>query len=88
MKDVREGRTIPVPKHLRDAHYKGSKRLGHGEEYKYPHDYEGGVVDQDYLGVDKTYYVPTDHGHEATIRRRMNEWKARTSDGNPPTTGE
>src|SRR5437868_14093378 len=49
MEDVREGRTIPVPKHLKDTHYLGSKRLGHGEGYKYAHDFAGGVVDQDYL---------------------------------------
>ncbi len=67
-KDVREGRTVPVPKHLRDSHYRGSGRLGHGEGYKYAHDYEGGFVEQDYLGVDKTYYTPTDRGHEAVIR--------------------
>jgi putative ATPase len=41
MADVREGRTLPVPKHLRDSHYSGSARLGHGENYKYPHDYPG-----------------------------------------------
>jgi putative ATPase len=65
-KDVREGRTIPVPRHLRDTHYPGAKRLGH-EGYKYAHDHEGGFVQQDYLGVDKTYYFPTDRGYEATI---------------------
>jgi putative ATPase len=66
MKDVREGRTLPVPRHLRDTHYKGSARLGH-KGYQYAHDFDGGYVDQDYLGVDKTYYVPTDRGYEATI---------------------
>jgi putative ATPase len=65
-KDVREGRTIPVPRHLRDTHYAGSKRLGH-TGYQYAHDHEGGFVQQDYLGVDKTYYSPTDRGYEATI---------------------
>ena len=71
MKDVREGRTLPVPKHLKDTHYKGSKRLGHGEGYQYAHDHEGGYVDQDYLGVDKTYYTPTDRGFEKEIARRL-----------------
>lgn len=71
MKDVREGRTIPVPVHLRDSHYKGSKRLGHGQGYKYAHDYEGGYVVQDYLGVDKVYYEPTTHGLEAQIAQRL-----------------
>ena len=71
MKDVREGRTLPVPKHLRDKHYAGAAKLGHGEGYKYAHDHEGGYVEQDYLGVDKTYYTPTDRGFEAEITRRL-----------------
>jgi putative ATPase len=71
MADVREGRTIPVPRHLRDTHYQGSKRLGHGEGYQYAHDHEGGYVKQDYLGVDKHYYTPTDRGFEAEIARRL-----------------
>ena len=75
MEDVRENRTVPVPKHLRDANYPGAKRFGHGEGYKYAHDYEGGVAPQDYLGVDKTYYEPTDHGREAKIRERLDELK-------------
>jgi putative ATPase len=75
MSDVREGRTLPVPKHLKDTHYKGSKRLGHGEGYKYAHDFAGGHVEQDYLGVDKTYYIPTDRGYEAEIQRRAAERK-------------
>ena len=61
MGDVENNRTVPVPRHLRDAHYKGAKALGH-EGYKYAHDYEGGYVPQEYLGVDKSYYRPTDRG--------------------------
>ena len=75
MKDVREGRTLPVPRHLRDTHYKGSARLGH-KGYQYAHNFEGGYVDQDYLGVDKTYYVPTDRGYEATIADYLRRIKA------------
>jgi putative ATPase len=75
MKDVREGRTIPVPKHIRDTHYRGSKRLGHGEGYKYAHDFEKGVADQDYLGVDKKYYDPTDRGFEAELQRRLEKFR-------------
>jgi len=71
MADVREGRTLPVPKHLKDTHYKGSKRLGHGEGYQYAHDHEGGYVKQDYLGVEKTYYTPTDRGYEGEIAKRQ-----------------
>ncbi|HEU0181861.1 MAG TPA: replication-associated recombination protein A, partial [Agromyces mariniharenae] len=47
--DVREGRAGRVPKHLRDAHYPGAKRLGHGKGYVYPHDDAIGVVAQEYL---------------------------------------
>jgi putative ATPase len=71
MKDVKEQRTIPVPKHLRDTHYDGAKRLGHGEGYQYPNEFDGGHVQQEYLGVDKTYYQPTDRGLEAELRRRL-----------------
>jgi putative ATPase len=77
MTDVREGRTIPVPVHLKDTHYQGSKRLGHGQGYQYPHDFEGGVIGQDYLGVDVIYYTPTDRGYEAEIKRRLDEWRKR-----------
>jgi len=75
MDDVREGRTIPVPKHLRDTHYKAAKRLGHGEGYRYPHDHADGVIEQDYLGVSNVYYAPTDRGYEATIKQRLQQWK-------------
>jgi putative ATPase len=82
--DVKEGRTIPVPRHLRDGHYSGSKRLGSGVGYKYAHDYPGGYVDQDYLGVDKTYYTPTDRGYEAKILQRMKELRANDITLPPP----
>jgi putative ATPase len=80
MTDVREGRTLPVPKHLKDTHYKGSKRLGHGEGYKYAHDFAGGHVEQDYLGVDKTYYTPTDRGYEAEIQKRIAAMKTKPAE--------
>ena len=78
--DVREGRLLPVPVHLRDSHYAGSKRLGHGEGYQYAHDAPEGVAAQDYLGVEREYYRPTDRGFErelgerlAAIRKRLRE---------------
>jgi putative ATPase len=77
MSDVREGRTLPVPRHLKDTHYGGSARLGHGKGYKYAHDFEGGFVEQDYLGVDIIYYEPTDRGYEAEIRQRMESLRNR-----------
>jgi putative ATPase len=80
MSDVREGRTLPVPKHLKDTHYQGSKRLGHGEGYQYAHDHPGGYVKQDYLGVEKQYYTPTDRGYEQQITQRMDDLKKEQSE--------
>ena len=85
MKDVREGRTLPVPRHLRDTHYKQAARLGHGEGYKYAHDYPGGHVQQDYLGVDKTYYTPTDRGYEVKIAQRLAQWRSAATPPPPET---
>jgi putative ATPase len=73
--DVRNGRTLPVPLHLRDASYKGSKEFGHGENYQYSHDFEGGYVEQEYLPEKRTYYEPTDRGYEAVIRKQMESLK-------------
>lgn len=67
MADVKHQRTVPVPKHLRSGAYAGAKNLGHGNDYQYAHNSEAGFVDQDYLGVDKTYYQPTDRGYEKRI---------------------
>ncbi|MFT5497349.1 MAG: putative ATPase, partial [Kiritimatiellia bacterium] len=66
-RDIEAGRTLPVPKHLRDGHYKGAKELGH-EGYRYAHDGPGHFVDQEYMPTDAVYYVPTDQGYEETIR--------------------
>jgi putative ATPase len=77
VKDVKEGRTLPVPKHLKDSHYRGAKQFGHGTGYQYAHDGEGGWVDQEYVPADVTYYEPTDRGFEATIRERMAEIEKR-----------
>ena len=73
--DVESGRTLPVPKHLRDGSYKGAKRLGHGEGYVYPHDHPDHFVPQDYLGVEKLYYQPTDQGVEKKIKERLDKWR-------------
>ena len=75
--DVRTKRVLPVPTHLRDGHYSGAKRLGHGEGYQYAHDAPEGWVDQDYLGVERTYYQPVDRGFEAELKRRVEEQRAR-----------
>ena len=73
--DIEAGRTLEVPAHLKDTHYKGSERLGHGKDYKYAHDFEGHVVAQDYLPVAKKYYEPGDQGFEVRVKERMEKWK-------------
>ena len=76
LEDVKSGRTLPVPEHLRDAHYKGAERLGHGKGYEYAHDHPGHFVAQDYLGADKIYYEPTEQGVEKKIKERVEKWRA------------
>ena len=76
LEDVKSGRTLAVPEHLRDASYKGAKQLGHGEGYQYAHDFEGHYVPQDYLGANKRYYEPTDQGVEKKIKERLEKWRA------------
>jgi len=75
LEDVRSGRTLAVPDHLKDAHYSGAKKLGHGEGYKYAHNYEGGVVAQDFLGADRKFYEPGERGTEQKIRDRIDYWR-------------
>jgi putative ATPase len=75
--DVRTHTPEPVPAHLRDSSYPGAVRLGHGQGYRYPHDYPGGFVEQDYLPEGlrgRVYYEPTDRGLEATLRQRLQNW--------------
>jgi putative ATPase len=75
--DVRTHTPEPVPAHLRDSSYPGAVRLGHGQGYRYPHDYPGGFVEQDYLPEGlrgRVYYEPTDRGFEATLRQRLQNW--------------
>ena len=71
--DVRAGKIGPVPSHLRDAHYQGSKKLGHGKGYRYAHDEPYGVAEQQYAPdqlVDTQYYRPTALGAEASVKER------------------
>jgi len=71
--DVRAGNFGRVPKHLRDAHYQGAKRLGHGKGYRYPHDDDLGVLEQQYLPDElrnTVYYRPTEHGNERDVSAR------------------
>ncbi|GGT23365.1 replication-associated recombination protein A [Nonomuraea spiralis] len=71
--DVRKGLIGQVPGHLRDAHYPGAAKLGHGDGYKYPHDFDHGLVRQDYAPEqvrERRYYEPTRHGAEAPVADR------------------
>ncbi|MEX5633926.1 replication-associated recombination protein A [Parafrankia sp. FMc2] len=72
--DVRAGRLGPVPSHLRDAHYRGATRLGHGAGYQYPHDHPEGVVRQQYAPdvlARSDYYRPSEHGFERRAADRV-----------------
>ena len=83
LEDVKNGRTLPVPKHLRDGHYKGAKTFGNGDGYLYPHDYEDGFVPQRCLpdGDGRIYYEPTTHGLEARIKERLDHLRKQYTDG-------
>ena len=65
-----------MPNHLRDTHYRGAERLGHGEDYRYAHDFDGAYVAQDYGVPRGKYYRPSGRGHEAAIKRRLEELDA------------
>ncbi|MGN1369380.1 MAG: replication-associated recombination protein A [Aristaeellaceae bacterium] len=74
MADAEKGGYGPVPIHLRDTHYQGHQRIGSGDGYKYPHDFPGHWVRQEYMPPEvkgKKYYRPTEMGHEATILKNQ-----------------
>ena len=75
---VQAGGLVEVPAHLRDASYASAKKIGHGSEYQYSHDYPGGWVDQQYLPdrwKDATFYDASPYGHEASLAE---SWRSRT----------
>ncbi|MEO5876257.1 MAG: replication-associated recombination protein A [Streptosporangiaceae bacterium] len=79
MADVQRGLVGAVPSHLRDAHYRGADKLGHGKAYQYAHDHPGGVVGQQYAPDvlrDKVYYRPTRHGQEARFSEVLERIRA------------
>jgi putative ATPase len=73
--DVRSGRTLAVPEHLRDASYQGARQLGRGSGYQYSHDSPEGRVDQQYITEERRYYMPVNRGFEAEILKRLEEWR-------------
>lgn len=83
--EVRNQTAVPVPRHLRDAHYPGAQQLGHGSGYQYPHATETGWVEQEYLGVDRTFYVPSPRGAEAEWARRLAQLRYDTPTQSAPT---
>ena len=76
LEDIRSGRTLSVPEHLRDTSYSGAEKLGHGKGYQYAHDHPGHFIPQDYLGADKRYYEPGEEGVEKKIKERVERWRA------------
>jgi putative ATPase len=77
--DVRNGLIGAVPAHLRDAHYPGAGKVGHGEGYLYPHDFDDGIVAQRYAPdsvADRIYYEPSGHGQEARVAERVGRIRA------------
>ncbi|MFH1191385.1 MAG: replication-associated recombination protein A [Candidatus Omnitrophota bacterium] len=69
--DIKENKVQDVPDHLKDASYSGAQELGHGLGYKYSHDYPAHYVKQQYIPKKVCYYEPTDLGHEAKIKERL-----------------
>ncbi len=84
MKDVEEGRSLEVPAHLKDSHYKGAQSLGRGVGYQYAHDHPGHHVAQEYLTEARRYYEPTRQGLENTFRDYLEQ--IRGSAGKPSKT--
>jgi putative ATPase len=79
MDAVKTTGSLPVPLHIRNAPTRLMKALGYGKNYKYPHDYEAGVVFQEYLPEKlqgQHYYFPTDRGFEKTIKQRLEKWRS------------
>ncbi len=71
---IRNTKTAPVPAHLKDSHYKGAKKLGHGIDYLYAHDYPNHYVNQQYLPdglTDYHFYEPTENGYEKNIKEHL-----------------
>lgn len=78
MASVQNEKISGVPNHLKDAHYKSAGKLGHGNGYKYAHDYPNHYVEQQYLPdelVGRKFYVPSENGYEKNIREYFDKIK-------------
>ena len=80
--DVRENRILPVPKHLRDSHYRGAEKMGSGVGYQFAHNEADGISSQDYLGVDRQYYQPVDRGFETELGKRLQAIRRKLNSAN------
>jgi putative ATPase len=88
--DVRRFPAAGVPAHLRDAHYRGAAKLGHGKGYRYPHDHPGAWVEQQYLPDEvraRRYHEPTDRGSEREIGERLRRWRGSGGESGPRGRG-
>lgn len=84
--DVRAGKIGTVPPHLRDAHYAGAKQMGHGDGYRYSHDWPHGVAPQQYLPdvlAGSRYYDPSDRGYERQVSERLERIRGILGSGGP-----
>jgi putative ATPase len=82
--DIQRTQTLPVPLHIRNAPTQLMKDLGYGKDYKYPHDFPDHFVDETYLPEnlkDRKYYQPTDFGFEKEIKKRLEWWNKKRSQG-------
>jgi putative ATPase len=77
LETVRKESQVAVPKHLRDTHYKGAEKLGHGIDYQYSHDFPGGISPDQNYGIEAgKFYKPSDRGAEKFIAERLEYWKS------------
>jgi putative ATPase len=79
LEDIKKREVQEVPQHLRDRSYGGAERLGHGTGYKYPHNYEGHFVRQDYVEIKKSYYRPSQYGYEKVQAKKIASLGAKNS---------
>jgi len=75
LSDIKQGRTLAVPEHLKNVKVRTANEDRSEQEYVYPHDYEGHFTSQEYVPTETVYYAPDGQGYEDTIRKRMEHWR-------------
>jgi putative ATPase len=90
MGDVKNEPTVAVPKHLKDSHYAAARKMGFGAEYKYPHDFSGGYVAQEYLpgAAKKRYYRPSGRGYEKNLADYLQKLQVLIQDSKQATKSD